>query len=49
MVQWLALGIFTAMPWVQPLVRELRFCKMQGMIQKKEKKEKTYFKYYFII
>ena len=37
MVQRLALGIFTAMPWVQPQVRELRFCKMQGIIKKKKK------------
>ena len=37
MVQRLALGIFTAVPWVQPQVRELRFCKMQGNIKKKKK------------
>ena len=26
--QWLALGAFTAMAWIQSLVRELRSCKL---------------------
>ena len=37
-VQWLELGAFTARPWVQSLVRELRSHKLRGMAEKKKKK-----------
>ena len=36
-VQWLGLGTFTAVAWVQSLVTELRSHKLCGMIQKKKK------------
>ena len=37
-VQWLGLGAFIAMAWLQSLVRELRSCKLA--VQPKEKKKK---------
>ena len=40
MVQQLGLGIFTAMAWVQPLVRELKSCKPYGVAKNKNKKER---------
>ena len=42
MVQWLELGAFTAVAWVQSLARELRSRKMHGTAKKKEK-EKSMF------
>ena len=39
LVQWLGLGVFTAVARVQPLVRELRSHK-PAMWQKKKKKER---------
>ena len=39
LVQWLGLGVFTAMAQVQPLVRELRSHK-PAMWQKKKKRER---------
>ena len=38
-VQWLGLGAFIAMAWLQSLVRELRSCKLA--VQPKEKKKKA--------
>ena len=35
-VQWLGLGAFTAVVWVQSLVRELRSCKLRGTAKKKK-------------
>ena len=40
MVQWLGLGTFTAMAWVQSLVRELRSYKPLGVDKKKEEEER---------
>ena len=40
MVQWLGLGTFTAMAWVQSLVRELRSYKPLGVDKKKKKRKK---------
>ena len=37
-VQWLGLGAFIAMAWLQSLVRELRSCKLA--VQPKGKKKK---------
>ena len=34
-VQWLALGAFTAMAWLRSLVGELRSCKLRGAAKKK--------------
>ena len=34
-IQWLGLGTFTAMAWVQPLVKELRSYKPRGMAKRK--------------
>ena len=34
---WLGLGTFTAMAWVQPLVGELRSCKLCDVSNKKTK------------
>ena len=36
-VQWLGLGTFTTMYWVQSLIWELRSCKPQGVATKKKK------------
>ena len=36
-VQWLGLGAFTVMLWVQSLLRELRAHKLSGAAKKKEK------------
>ena len=40
MVQWLGLGTFTARPWVQSLVKELRSHKLCGEAKKKKKDNK---------
>ena len=37
--QWLGFQAFTTMAWVQPLVRELRSCKLYSTAKKKEKVE----------
>ena len=37
-VQWLGLDAFNAGPWVQSLIRELRFWRLQGVTEKKKKK-----------
>ena len=34
-VQWLGLGAFTAVPWVQSVAGELRSYKLQGMAKQK--------------
>lgn len=39
MAQWLGLGIFTAVAWVQPLVSELRSCKPCRVAEKKAERE----------
>ena len=36
-VQWLGRGAFTAVAWVQSLVRELRYCKQHAAAKKKIK------------
>ena len=38
MVWWLGFHTFTAMAWVQFLVRELRSCKLHGLARKKKKR-----------
>ena len=38
MVQWLGLGTFTAVDWVQSLTRKLISCKPYTVDQKKKKK-----------
>ena len=40
-VQWLGLSAFTAVAWVQALVRELRSHKLPSMAKKKKKKKKS--------
>ena len=40
MVHWLGLGTFTAMAWVQSLVRELRSYKPLGVDKKKRRGRK---------
>ena len=37
LIQWLGLSAFTAGAWVRSLVRELRSCKLHGVVQKKKK------------
>ena len=39
--QWLGLGAFTTVAWVQSLVRELISCKSWGMSDKRKKKKMT--------
>jgi len=39
--QWLGLGAFTIMAWVQPLVRELMSCKSWGIADKTKKEGKV--------
>ena len=39
--QWLGLGVFTTVAWVQSLVRELISCKSWGMADKRKKKKVT--------
>ena len=41
-VQWSGLGAFTNAAWVPSLVRELRSCKLLGVIKKKKKKIRLY-------
>ena len=38
-VQWLGLGAFTSVAWVQSLVGEVRSCKPRGTAKKKKKKK----------
>ena len=40
MIQWLSLGVFTAMVQVQSLVWKLGFCKQCDAAKKKKKKKK---------
>ena len=40
-VWWLGIGAFTAVVWVQTLVRELRSCKLCGVAKKKKKEESS--------
>ena len=40
-VLWLGFGAFTALAWVQSLVRELRSHKLSSMTKKKKIKNKT--------
>ena len=40
MAQWLGLGAFTALAWVQSLVGELRSQKPRGAAKKKKEKKK---------
>ena len=40
-VQWLGLGAFIAMAWLQSLVRELRSCKLAVQPKGKKKKKKA--------
>ena len=39
-IQWLELGTFTAVAWLQYLVRELRSCKPRIVAKKKKKERK---------
>lgn len=39
MVQWVGHGIFTAVAWVQPLVRELKISQAKQNAEKKAERE----------